>query len=90
MIRARIVPDLLDKIEDFFRRNDFYEIGGARHRHDPKFRALCDRIAGKEVDLIFIGDDAFEAIDNNYWLPNCCWENVESAHATMQISPSKE
>jgi len=30
----------------------------------------------REVDLVFIGDDAFESIDDNYWLPACCWVAV--------------
>ncbi len=68
-IRARIVDNLMDVIDDFFQ-------GKGGHRTDPEFKALCDRIAGKEVDLVFVGDDAFEAIDNGYWLPDCCWTEV--------------
>ncbi len=65
-MRARIVENLLDVIE--------HEMGSVEgHRNDPVFLELCERIAGKEVDLVFIGSDAFEAIDNNYWLPECCW-----------------
>jgi hypothetical protein len=65
-MRARIVENLLDVIEQ--------EMGSDEgHRNDPIFLALCERIAGKEVDLVFIGSDAFEAIDNNYWLPECCF-----------------
>lgn len=59
----------MDIIDDYF--------GGKEgHRTDPEFQKLCDRIAGQEVDLVFIGEDAFEAIDDNYWLPDCCWEKV--------------
>lgn len=65
-MRAIIAENLLDLIE-----KEMGEIEG--HRTDTEFLALCDRIAGKEVDLVFIGGDAFEAIDNNYWLPNSCW-----------------
>lgn len=39
----------------------------------------CDfllSIEGKEVTLIFTGDDAFELNDDNYWLPNETWEEV--------------
>ena len=68
-MRARIHHDLLDRIDDFFE-------GKEGHRTDPKFLALADRIAGQVVDLVFTGSDAFEAIDNNYWLPACCWEEI--------------
>jgi|GEM_PF-4350720 len=65
-MRAKIVENLLDVIEQ--------EMGEAEgHRYDKDFLALCGRIAGKEVDLVFTAGDAFEAIDNNYWLPDCCW-----------------
>ena len=68
-IKARIVDNLLDVIEA--------EMGAVEgHRTDPKFLALRDRIEGRVVDLVFIGDDAFEAEDDNYWLPDCCWEAV--------------
>ena len=70
-IRARIREDLLDTIDGFFGHKE-------GHKDDREFLALCERIAGKEVDLVFIGDDAFEAIDNNYWLPDCCWTEVHS------------
>lgn len=69
-IQAKIHPDLLDRIDDFFK-------GTEGHRTDPKFLALAERIAGKVVTLGFIGRDAFEVEDDNYWLPDCCWEQVE-------------
>ena len=69
-MKAKIVDNLLDTIEDFFGPEE-------GHRKDPAFLALCDRIQGKEVDLRFVGPDAFEAIDNNFWLPNCCWTSIE-------------
>ena len=68
-MKAKIVSNLMDVIENYFGRS----VG---HRDDHTFIALCDRIAGNEVDLRFIGNDAFEEIDNNYWLPDCCWEKV--------------
>ncbi len=68
-MKARIVDNLLDAIED-----DMGEVEG--HRYDPVFLELCERIQGKVVDLVFIGGDAFEALDNNYWLPDCCWTAV--------------
>ena len=66
-MRARIVPNLLDVIDEYFD-------GAENHRNDPQFLTLCDRIAGNEVNLVFRGRDAFEEIDSNYWLPECCLE----------------
>lgn len=68
-MKARIVNNLLDVIEEFFGPEE-------GHRNNQEFIALCERIQGKEVDLVFIGPDAFEAIDNNYWLPECCYTPV--------------
>ena len=65
-MRVRIVNNLMEVIDDFFE-------GKEGHRTDLNFIKLCDRIAGKEVDLIFVTGDAFENIDQNYWLPKCCW-----------------
>ena len=39
--------------------------------------ALVDflsRISGQVVELVFIGNDAFERNNNNYWLPDSLWE----------------
>ena len=69
-MKAKIVENLLDVIEE-----ELGEIEG--HRQDPDFLALRDRIEGKVVDLTFIGGDAFEAIDNSWWLPDCCWEVIQ-------------
>lgn len=68
-MRAKIVDNLMDEIEGFFGKVE-------GHRTDPEFIALCERIQGKEVDLVFSGDSAFEKNDNNYWLPDCCWKAV--------------
>ena len=66
-MKARIVDNLIDTIES--------EMGAVEgHRNDPEFIKLCERIQGKVVDLVFIRDDAFEAVDNNYWLPEYCWK----------------
>jgi hypothetical protein len=40
---------------------------------------LCERIQGQEVELVFVCQDAFEAIDKNYWLPECCWDEIKPA-----------
>jgi len=69
-MKAKIVENLMDIIDDFFE-------GSEGHRTDPDFIKLCDRIAGEEVDLVFTDYEAFEKIDNTYWLPNCCWTEVQ-------------
>ena len=33
-------------------------------------------IENKEVELVFSGPDAFEKNDNNYWLPDCLWDEI--------------
>jgi hypothetical protein len=70
-MRAKIKENLLDVIDDFFD-------GKEGHRTDPEFLKLCNRIAGKEVDLVFIAEDAFEKEDKSYWLPDCCWDEIKS------------
>lgn len=69
-MKARIVNNLIDVIEK--------EMGVVEgHRSDPVFIKLADRIQGQVVDLVFTAGDAFEAIDDNYWLPKCCWTEVK-------------
>lgn len=68
-IRARMKDDLLRRLDEFFG-----QMQGCRS--DEKLRALCERIKGKEVTLVFTGDDAFEREDDNYWLPDCTWEPI--------------
>lgn len=41
-----------------------------------KTKQFLKSIEGKIVDLVFIGNDAFEKNDNNYWLPSSLWEAV--------------
>ena len=41
-----------------------------------KTKQFLKSIEGKVVDLVFIGDDAFEAKDNDHWLPRSLWEPV--------------
>lgn len=68
-MKALIVPDLLATIEAEFPNEGL--------RDDPKFLALCERIQGKVVELKFLYGDAFEAEDDNYWLPASCWTPIE-------------
>lgn len=71
-MKARIVDNLTEVIEDYFE-------GAERYSYDPVFQKLCKRIEGKVVDLIFTGKDAFEKKDNDYWLPNCCWDEIKDS-----------
>lgn len=68
-IKARIVPDLLAAIE--------VAMPDEGHRNDPAFLSLAERIQGQVVSLKFIGNDAFEAEDDNYWLPENCWAALQ-------------
>lgn len=44
--------------------------------YDEKIGTFLRSIEGKEVELRFIGTDAFEVSDNNIWLPDCLWDEV--------------
>ena len=68
-MKALICCNLLDEIEKLMPNED--------HRLDKDFVALANRIQGTVVDLVFTHGDAFEAIDNNWWLPNSLWKKVE-------------
>ena len=72
-IAVYVYPDLLDRIDKFFE-------GKERHRSDPKFLKLVERIAGKKCVMILRGAEAFEYHDDNYWIPRCCYEPVSSAN----------
>ena len=41
-----------------------------------KTKQFLKSIEGKVVDLVFIGNDAFEKNDNNHWLPNSLWDAI--------------
>jgi hypothetical protein len=69
-MKAIMVENLLETITEYFGIEE-------RHSEDKQFLELCNRIQGKEVNLIFTEGDAFEEIDNNYWLPECCWTKME-------------
>ena len=43
---------------------------------DEEYINFLLSIEGKEVDLVFTGEDAFEKNDNNFWLPNCLWDEI--------------
>jgi len=68
MIKAKIVDNLDQAIRENF--DDPAELDLYNY---PEWKTFRDRIQGKVVDLFFIGKDAFEAIDGEWWLPNNCW-----------------
>jgi hypothetical protein len=68
--RADIVPNLIAVVDAFFE-------GTEGTKTDPGFIALAERIAGKRVTLIFLSGDAFEEIDDNYYLPPCAYTEVQ-------------
>ena len=43
---------------------------------DEETRKFLTSIQGKEVELVFIGPDAFEINDNDLWLPDCLWDAI--------------
>ena len=46
--------------------------------YDAEIGAFLRSIEGKEVELRFIGTDAFEVNDNSIWLPDCLWDECTS------------
>lgn len=42
-----------------------------------KLKEFLKSIEGKEVELVFKENDAFEKNDNNYWLPESLWFIIE-------------
>ena len=68
-MRAKIVDNLLETIVEFFGEEE-------GHRNNAEFIALAERISAKEVDLVFTAGEAFDAIDNSHWLPDCCWTAI--------------
>ena len=68
-VKALICENLIDEIEKLMPNEG--------NRLDPEFIALANRIQGKVVDLVFTHGDAFEEIDNNFWLPDTLWTKVD-------------
>ena len=69
-MKAKIADNLLEKITEYFGIEE-------GHSENEQFLELCERIQGKEVNLVFTAGHAFEEIDNNFWLPECCWTKIE-------------
>lgn len=71
-MKARICEDLFSMLT-----TDYPD------EYDDSSRAalleLSDRISGQIVELRFVGDDAFEVIDDNFLLPPRTWQPVDEA-----------
>jgi len=48
------------------------------NEYDSEIGEFLRSIEGKEVELRFIGTDAFEVKDNSIWLPDCLWDECTS------------
>jgi hypothetical protein len=44
--------------------------------YNEEIGAFLKSIEGKEVELRFIGPDAFEVVNDDIWLPDCLWEKT--------------
>ena len=44
---------------------------------DEELQSFLRSIEGREVNLVFVGPDAFEENDNDVWIPDCLWDEVE-------------
>ena len=69
-MKAIMKPNMFEIVIDFFGEEEGL-------RTDQGFINLCNRIAGKEVELRFVGPDAFEKVDNIFCLPDCSWDEVK-------------
>jgi hypothetical protein len=72
--RAKMKDGLVQRFRDFF--------GAAQFDGDAEWMAFVESIEGKEVTLTFTHGDAFEAKDDNYWLPSCMWDRIEDEGTT--------
>jgi hypothetical protein len=65
-IRARMADDLVPKFAAYF-------VG---HDMDDEWRDFLRSIEGQEVTLRFTHGDAFEQVNNQYWLPDFSWTPI--------------
>jgi len=88
---VRICEDLLKGCLDFFKKPHDPDPDPEELMNDPDFLALCERIQGKVVTVKFIGPDAFEAEDDNYWIPETCWEPIDEYNPYIKkVDPQPE
>jgi len=43
---------------------------------DEEIQRFLTAIENTEVDLVFIGPDAFEKENGDIWLPDCLWDKL--------------
>ena len=73
---VKVKENLLDVIDEYFE-------GKEDSRTNTEFLELCDRIAGQYIKVHYIAGDAFELEDDEFYLPECCYDKVgimESSH----------
>ena len=42
-----------------------------------ELKEFLKSIENKVINLVFIGEDAFEETNNNFWLPQSLWSEIE-------------
>lgn len=67
-LRARMKDDLVPRFREFFPDCEM----------DAEWQSFLERIQGQEVTLVFTAGDAFEQVNDNYWLPDCMWDELEA------------
>jgi len=85
-MKARMKNNLITKYQmckEFDYRNDRHsdypnELLAAKATHGMQdyfaTKQFLNSIEGKVVDLVFTSGCAFEANENDHWLPGCLWE----------------
>lgn len=66
-MKARMRADLIERAKAVFT---------GPHELDAEYKDFLKSIEGREVELVFIGKDAFEKYDDNFWLPDCLWDEL--------------
>jgi len=56
--------------------------------YDEEIGAFLRSIECKEVELRFVGTDAFEVADNNIFLPDCLWDEVLANAEALRPAPA--
>lgn len=66
-MRARMRDNLIERAKEIFT---------SPLDMDTDYKNFLLSIEGQEVELIFTCEDAFEKNDNNFWLPDCLWDEI--------------
>lgn len=72
IIKARMKDNLVSRYEEFF-PGELEAITFEDRAYRKKF---LHSIEGKVVELNLIGPNAFEANENDLWLPNSLWDKI--------------